>query len=550
MHVTRALFQSFSSCFFLASNQKRAGHGLIALVLLFTGFAATSPTFGQSRTLRAGGDATLSVKQASSLKVRKQVLVQSLTCATTAMTGAGTTSCTVRLSAGAPSSGLSVALSSNNAAVSVPTSITVPAGAASGNFAVTVAAVTTAQTAAITAFANGSAKSVAIQLNASTASLTLSSANVAFGQIAVGQTATRTVTLSSSGNLPLTISSISVAGSLFSATGVATPVTLNPGQSAVLTLQFYSDHTSSYTGIVTIASNSAQGAATINMTADGVPSLSGVTCNKQSYSGAGTDTCLVSLYGTAPTGGFTVALSSNDSAVAVPASVTVSSGAMSAPFSATVNSVSTARTATLTATAGGVTKSFAVQLAAANAMLTANASTVPFGSVLINSPAVQSITLTSSGGSPVTINSIAISGAGFSQSGVTAPITLNPGQTAVLNVQFTPTAPGSFSGQITIGSNSSGGSISIGLSGTGYGHKVQLAWNAATSGTVVGYNVYRVVSGGTAYQRMNSGTVATTTYTDGNVQSGTSYLYYVTSVDAAGLESVPSNTTTAAIPTP
>jgi len=34
------------------------------------------------------------------------------------------------------------------------------------------------------------------------------------------------------------------------------------------------------------------------------------------------------------------------------------------------------------------------------------------------------------------------------------------------------------------------------------------------------------------------------------VQSGTSYTYYVTSVDGSGIESLPSNTTAAAIPTP
>jgi fibronectin type 3 domain-containing protein len=129
-------------------------------------------------------------------------------------------------------------------------------------------------------------------------------------------------------------------------------------------------------------------------------------------------------------------------------------------------------------------------------------------------------------------------------------MTLNPGQTAILNVQFTPTAAGSFSGQITIASNASGGNIAIALSGTGYGHKVQLNWNAASSGGVVGYNVYRTVSGSTGYQRVNSAAVSAATFMDGNVQSGSSYVYYVTSLDGAGLESVPSNTTAVMIPKP
>jgi hypothetical protein len=473
-----------------------------------------------------------------------------LTCNDSIVTGSKTEGCSVSLNAAAPDGGVTVALSSNNGAVSVPASVVVPAGASSASFAAAVAAVSTAQTASITGTASGSAKSFGLQLNVAAPALTVSSTSVPFGAVVVGQTATSTVSLTSSGNSPLTISSISVAGSLFKATGVTVPLTLNPGQTATLTLQFYSDHTSSFTGIVTILSNAAPGAATINMTASGGPSVSGLTCNTTSYAAAGTDSCLVSLYGTAPDTGLAVSLASNNSSVVVPASVTVAPGAMSASFSASVKAVSTGQTATVTATAGGTTKSFVLQLGPSSAVLTANASSIPFGSVLLNSPAEQSITLSASGSAPITISSVAITGAGFSESGLTAPITLNPGQTVVLNVQFTPTAAGTFSGQVTIGSSASGGTLSIGLSGTGYGHSVQLNWSAASSSAVAGYNVYRAASGGTGYQRVNSAAISSTTYSDGNVQCGTSYVYYVKSVDGSGVESVPSNTTAAAIPTP
>jgi len=508
------------------------------------------PALNQTASIYPGTEAALAVKSLSSLRIRKQVKLQSLSCANSTITGAATTACTATLNTGAPSGGVNVALSSNNAAMSVPSSVIVAAGASTASFSAAVAAVGTTQTASITANTSSSVANFAIQLNPYSPVLSVSSTTVSFGSVSVGQTATKSVMITSAGNAPLTISSISVPGSLFKATGVTTPLTLNPGQSATLSLQFYSDHTSSFTGIVTISSNSAQGAATINMTASGIPSVSGLTCNTQSYSGGGTNSCLVSLYGAAPDTGFTVSLASNNSSVTVPASVTVPSGAMSASFTANVNAVSTSQTATLTATANGIAKSFSVQLGPGSTLLTANASSIPFGSVLINSPAEQSITLTSSGTSPVTISSIAITGGGFADSGVTAPMTLNPGQTAILNVQFTPTAAGSFSGQITIASNASGGNIAIALSGTGYGHKVQLNWNAASSGGVVGYNVYRTVSGSTGYQRVNSAAVSAATFMDGNVQSGSSYVYYVTSLDGAGLESVPSNTTAVMIPKP
>ena len=62
------------------------------------------------------------------------------------------------------------------------------------------------------------------------------------------------------------------------------------------------------------------------------------------------------------TGGASVALSSNNANVTVPASVTVAAGATTGAFTATVASVSTAQTATLTATLGGVSKTFVLTI--------------------------------------------------------------------------------------------------------------------------------------------------------------------------------------------
>lgn len=80
-------------------------------------------------------------------------------------------------------------------------------------------------------------------------------------------------------------------------------------------------------------------------------------------------------------------------------------------------------------------------------------------------------------------------------------------------------------------------------------YEVALTWDAPSSSAdpVVGYDVYRATGAG-AYSLLNSSPVSATNYTDATVQPGTTYTYEVTSVDAAGVESVPSNTYTAAIP--
>ena len=103
----------------------------------------------------------------------------------------------------------------------------------------------------------GVSKSFALQLNTGTPTLALSTTTLSFGNVNVGQTATLPVDLTSTGTAPVTISAISIAGSLFTASGVTAPLTLNPGQSATLNIQFSAPHVSSFTGILTITSNSS-----------------------------------------------------------------------------------------------------------------------------------------------------------------------------------------------------------------------------------------------------------------------------------------------------
>jgi Chitobiase/beta-hexosaminidase C-terminal domain len=81
-------------------------------------------------------------------------------------------------------------------------------------------------------------------------------------------------------------------------------------------------------------------------------------------------------------------------------------------------------------------------------------------------------------------------------------------------------------------------------------HQVDLSWNAPSSSPdpLAGYNVYRSSDGGTTYQLLNSGVDTGTAYEDTVVQSGHAYNYYVTSVDAFGVESVGSNMIGVTIP--
>jgi hypothetical protein len=475
-----------------------------------------------------------------------------LICANGSMSAAGTDTCTVSLNAAAGTGGFAVSLASGNSAVTVPASATVPAGSTTASFAATVSSVTTTQTATLTASAGSITKAFTIQLGGTVPTLTISAATVTFGNVAVNSAAMQSLTLSSTGSAAVTVSGAALTGTGFSISGASFPITLNPGQTVSLAVQFNPTVAGAVTGKLTLTSNSSTGtSAIINLSGTGTPVLTGLTCSSSSITGAGTDSCTITLNVAATTGGFAVNLASNNSAVAVPVSMTVPAGSRTAGFTATISPVATAQSATLTAGAGGVSQSFSLQLNLGTATLGINAASIAFGNVNLNTPTTQSITLTSTGSAAVTISSFSVTGAGFTVSGATLPLTLNPGQSAVLNIVFSPAISGAVSGQLTIASNSSSGSpVLVSLTGSGVSYQVNLSWSAPNSSSdpVAGYNVYRAAAGSTNYQQLNNSMVTQTAYSDSTILSGRSYDYIVASVDAAGFTSTASNTFSAIIP--
>ncbi|HKO17385.1 MAG TPA: choice-of-anchor D domain-containing protein [Acidobacteriaceae bacterium] len=470
-----------------------------------------------------------------------------LNCASGSMSGTGSDLCTVSLTAAAPSGGLTVALSSNSAAVAVPASVLVPAGATSAGFAATVASVTTSQTATLTAQAGGVMATYAITLDPA-ATAVLSGMSCANGSMTGAGNDACAVSVSSaapSGGVAVALSSNSTA------VAVPNSVLVPAGATSVGFTAAVSSVSTAQTATITAQAGGSTQSFAISLGQSG-PTLNAMICASSSMTAAGNDACTVSLTGAAPSGGLTVGLSSSSSAVAVPGSVTVPAGASSVGFTAVVSTVTSSQTATLTAQAGGVAKSFAISLGTGTPGLTLATTSISFGTVSLNSPSTQTVLLTSSGTSPVTISAGGVSGGGFSISGLTFPVTLNPGATATLNVQFDPTVSGSVTGQVVLTANTAGGGATIALSGTGQSnsYQVDLVWTAPSSSTdpVVGYNVYRAASGSSSYQRLNSTVETATTYADNNVANSTSYTYYVTSVDASGNESSPSPAYSAAIP--
>ncbi len=519
------------------------------------GFSATLSAVAalQTATITAqsGGIASrYSISLSPAGQSQTTVTLKSLSCADYVFTGpqAGTNPCTIVLSS-APSTPLTIALSSSTSQITVPSTVTVAAGEATANFTAIMNPITTAEIATLRAMANGASVSFNVQLQVGPGTLSVSAGSISFGNVAVGTAVTSSVTLTAVGTTAITISSASISGAGFALLGASFPFTLNPGQSVIGTIQFSPNSAAAVTGQLTISSNAPT--VTVSLSGAGTsvpPTVSALSCASTSLTGSLADACIVTLSGSAPTGGLIVGLASSSNAVSVPSSITVPATASTAKFTANAASVNNAQLVALTASAQSSSRTTSLQLNAATTAMNINATSLGFGSVTVNTPVVQSITLSSTGTAPLTVASVTVSGTGFSTAGTNLPATLNPGQSLSLDVQFDPAAAGSFTGQMAIVTNAT--SSTVALSGVGESHEVEIVWSSppASSDPVTGYHIYRAPTGTTSFQLLNAQSQTPTSFLDTTVESGVSYDYVVKSVDAQGAESVPSNTATVTIP--
>src|ERR1700683_3421253 len=99
--------------------------------------------------------------------------------------------------------------------------------------------------------------------------------------------------------------------------------------------------------------------------------------------------------------------------------------------------------------------------------LTIAPSALTFGNVVVGQSGTQSVKLTNSGSSSVTINMATVAGTGFGISGLSLPKTLTGGESLSFSAQFAPTANGATSGSITFTDNAPGSPQIVSMVGTG-----------------------------------------------------------------------------------
>jgi len=119
--------------------------------------------------------------------------------------------------------------------------------------------------------ATGSPQQVSLYGTGATAgSFGVSPTSLALGSVGVGQTGSKTVTLTNSGGSGVIVNSVSISGAGLGISGLSTPFTLGASQSSTFTVTFTPAISGAVTGTVYLTDNSPTTSVSIPVTATGV----------------------------------------------------------------------------------------------------------------------------------------------------------------------------------------------------------------------------------------------------------------------------------------
>jgi hypothetical protein len=375
----------------------------------------------------------------------------------------------------------SATVSSSNFVVTAPS---FPATIAAGQSATVSVAFTPngtgSFTATVTIASDASDPTSAISLSGTgiaAGQLASSPSTDAFGNVTVGSQRSISETLTNTGGTSVTISQVAINGTGFSLSGITTPVTINAGQSTSFTVVFTPQVAGAASGTVTLTSDAPNSVLTIALTGTGItPGQLLATPSSKAFGSVAVGTQQTASERITNTGGTSVtisqaAISGTGFSLSGLTTPTTLAAGQSVTFTVAFAPQATgSASGNLTLSSNGSNPTLTVPLSGtgiAPGQLTSNPSTEDFGTVSVGTQQTASETVTNTGGTTVSISQATVSGAGFSVSGLSAPMTLTAGQSATFTIAFTPQTASAVSGTVNITSNASNPTLTISLSGTG-----------------------------------------------------------------------------------
>jgi hypothetical protein len=313
-------------------------------------------------------------------------------------------------------------------------------------------------------------------IGVSPGTLSPSPSSLTFTNVQVGQTQNLTENVQNTGGQNVTISQVKASGTGFSVSGITTPITLTPGQSTSFSVTFAPTSAASASGNVTVTSDAANPSLSIALSGTVVTPAT-LTANPTSltFTNVTVGQTLSQTETVKNTGGVNATVSqvkasgTGFSVSGITTPVTLTPG-QSTSFSVTfapTSAGSASGTVTVTSDASNPSLSVALSGTAATAgALAGNPTSFSFGNVQDGTSQSQTETLKNTGGENLTITQATISGAGFSYTGLTLPLTLTPNQSTTFSIKFAPTTAGAVTGTLAL-TISGSSPLNLALAGTG-----------------------------------------------------------------------------------
>ncbi|MEW6486260.1 MAG: choice-of-anchor D domain-containing protein, partial [Pseudomonadota bacterium] len=318
--------------------------------------------------------------------------------------------------------------------------------------------------------------------------ISLSQELIDFGTVPTGLPKTVALTVTNTGNAPMSITGITNPASPFSVVSVGTPpIQLLPGTSYSIIVIFNPTAANNYSSSFVIQTNAINGNKTVNLQGFGVSPFMTI------QEGDGTSDGTLE-FGSVKIGQekpLTLTITNNGT---ISYNITSISGVIS-PFSMTMPSLpytldsgeSLELTIMFTPTqSGGFTGQINIQTnitglsqivnlsgTGTTPVLSVSPTTLDFGSVTAGTSSDLTVTLSNTGNETLTVNTLSVTGTGFSLVGAATPINIAPGNSQNITVRFSPTDVKNYSGSLSIQSN--GGNQTVSLSGQGAGGRATLS---------------------------------------------------------------------------
>ncbi len=389
----------------------------------------------------------------------------------------------------------SIALGGTNAADFAETNTCPASLAVSGTCAISVtfkptAAGTRSASLSIADNATGSPQSVSLTGTAQvlTTTISVSPTALTFATQNTGTTsAAQSVTITNTGNQPVTISSIALGGTNaadFAETNTC-PASLAVSGTCAISVTFKPTAAGTRTASLNIADNATGSPQSVSLTGTGQVLTTTITVSPTALTFATQNTGTTSAAqnvtitntGNQPVTISSIALAGTNAADfaetnTCPASLAVSGTcAISVTFKPTAAGT---RSASLSIADNATGSPQSVSLAGTGQVLTTTISVSPTALTFATqntgtTSAAQSVTITNTGNQPVTISSIALGGtnaADFTETN-NCPASLAVSGTCSINVTFSPTVAGTRTASLSITDNATGSPQSVTLSGTG-----------------------------------------------------------------------------------